>query len=177
MTPNTPLPAIASSDNTCHNPQFSEIKQITMQTPDRVSTPTWFRELCSSGARAYLPPPPSDVESGQSSKTSSPNNSLTALPRCARSKIPRPAPAPSLSTSQLVTFISITCVSQVLSLSAMNQTVAPVMILARYFRVHDYGELSWFSAAYSMSVGTFILPAGKFAHHYDGCANTRLSGN
>jgi hypothetical protein len=67
-----------------------------------------------------------------------------------------------MSTSQLVAFTSITCVSQLLSLSAMNQTVAPVMILARYFGVHNYGELSWFSAAYSMSVGTFILPAGKY---------------
>lgn len=43
----------------------------------------------------------------------------------------------------------------------MNQTVAPVMILARYFKVQNYGELSWFSAAYSMSIGTFILPAGN----------------
>lgn len=66
-----------------------------------------------------------------------------------------------MSVSQLVIFILITCASQLLSLSAMNQTVAPVVILARYFRVQNYGELSWFSAAYSMSVGTFILPAGK----------------
>lgn len=134
-----------------------------MQTPERVSMPTWFCELCSSGARAYLTPPlpPFDVESRLSSKTPSSNNSLTPLPRCERSKMPNSEPAPSLSTSQLVIFISITCVSQLLSLSAMNQTVAPVMILARYFKVQNYGELSWFSAAYSMSIGTFILPAGN----------------
>jgi hypothetical protein len=147
-----------------------------MQAPERISTPTWFCELCSSGARGYLPPPPSDVESGLSSKTSSPNNSLTALPRCERSKTPKQEPAPSMSTSQLVIFISITCASQLLSLSAMNQTVAPVMILARYFRVHNYGELSWFSAAYSMSVGTFILPAGKLSPSCCACINTLDNG-
>lgn len=148
------------------NPQ-SITRSITpiMQTSERVSTPTWICELCSSGAQAYLSPqlPPFDVESRLSSNTSSSNNSLTAVPRSERSKTPKPEPAPSLSTSQLVMFISITCVSQLLSLSAMNQTVAPVMILARYFGVQNYGELSWFSAAYSMSVGTFILPAGKLS--------------
>jgi len=60
-----------------------------------------------------------------------------------------------------LTFISILCMAQFLSLSAMNQTVAPMMILADYFDIHDYGNLSWFSAAFSMTVGTFILPAGS----------------
>lgn len=61
-----------------------------------------------------------------------------------------------------IAFIFITCISQFLSLSALNQTVSPVLILARAFGVEDYGKLSWFSASYSMSVGTFILPAGKW---------------
>jgi len=60
-----------------------------------------------------------------------------------------------------LTFIFILCMAQFLSLSAMNQTVAPMMILADYFDIHDYGNLSWFSAAFSMTVGTFILPAGS----------------
>jgi hypothetical protein len=55
----------------------------------------------------------------------------------------------------------IVCSAQFLLLGGMNQTVAPVMILAEHFHIHDYGTLSWFSAAYSMTVGTFILPAGQ----------------
>jgi hypothetical protein len=51
--------------------------------------------------------------------------------------------------------------AQFLSLGALNQTVAPVMVLADYFNIEDYGTLSWFSASFSMSVGAFILPAGK----------------
>ncbi|KAF2681417.1 MFS general substrate transporter [Lentithecium fluviatile CBS 122367] len=63
-------------------------------------------------------------------------------------------------------FIFITCIAQFLSLSALNQTVAPVLVLADYFHVEDYGTLSWFSASFSMSVGTFILPAGRLGDMY-----------
>lgn len=69
---------------------------------------------------------------------------------------------PLMSRSQEITFIFITCAAQFLSLSALNQTVAPVITLAHYYHVDNYGDLSWFSAAFSMAVGTFILPAGKF---------------
>lgn len=71
-----------------------------------------------------------------------------------------PPPEPSGTRTQEVAFIFITCIAQFLSLSALNQTVAPVLVLAEYFNVEDYGTLSWFSASFSMSVGTFILPAG-----------------
>jgi hypothetical protein len=69
--------------------------------------------------------------------------------------------APCMSLIHQIAFIFIACLAQFLSLGAMNQTVAPVLVLAKYFDVHDYGNLSWFSAAYSMTVGTFILPAGR----------------
>ena len=67
-----------------------------------------------------------------------------------------------MTRSREYAFIFITCIAQFLSLGALNQTVAPVMILARHFQVEDYGTLSWFSASFSMSVGTFILPAGMY---------------
>lgn len=67
---------------------------------------------------------------------------------------------PRMSIIHQVAFVFVACLAQFLSLGAMNQTVAPVLVLAKYFHVLDYGNLSWFSAAYSMTVGTFILPAG-----------------
>ncbi|OAG03103.1 MFS general substrate transporter [Paraphaeosphaeria sporulosa] len=76
-----------------------------------------------------------------------------------------PSP-PSKNWRQELPFIFITCIAQFLSLSALNQTVSPVMVLAKHFRVEDYGNLSWFSASYSMSVGTFILPAGRLGDMY-----------
>lgn len=75
---------------------------------------------------------------------------------------PSPLPQPSLSRAHTVAFVMVTCCAQFLSLCSMNQTVGPVLILAEYFNIFDYGTLSWFSAAYSLSVGTFILPAGTF---------------
>ncbi|KAF2650882.1 MFS general substrate transporter [Lophiostoma macrostomum CBS 122681] len=71
-----------------------------------------------------------------------------------------------MSTRSEIAFIFITCIAQFLSLSALNQTVAPVMVLADYFHIEDYGTLSWFSASFSMSVGTFILPAGRLGDMY-----------
>ncbi len=60
-----------------------------------------------------------------------------------------------LPKSQDAVFVLLLCLAQFLSLAAMNQTVAPLLILASYFNIYDYGNLSWFSAAYSMTVGTF----------------------
>ncbi|KAK3374744.1 major facilitator superfamily-domain-containing protein [Podospora didyma] len=65
-----------------------------------------------------------------------------------------------------VVFVFVLCLAQFLSLAGMNQTVAPLLILAEYFDIRDYGNLSWFSAAYSMTVGTFILPAGRLGDIY-----------
>ncbi|KAK0623699.1 hypothetical protein B0T14DRAFT_565029 [Immersiella caudata] len=70
-------------------------------------------------------------------------------------------PPPPLSLRErthgaLVVFVL--CLGQFLSLAGMIQTVSPLLILAEYFDTHDYGDLSWFSAAYSMTVGTLILP-------------------
>jgi hypothetical protein len=67
----------------------------------------------------------------------------------------------SMSLFRKIALILVACLAQFLNLGGMNQTVAPVMVLADYFGIRDYGTLSWFSAAYSMTVGTFILPAGK----------------
>lgn len=71
-----------------------------------------------------------------------------------------------MSKLHKVAFILVTCLAQFLSLGGMNQTVAPVFLLAKEFNIVDYGMLSWFSAAYSMSVGTFILPAGRLGDMY-----------
>ncbi|CAI6341363.1 unnamed protein product [Periconia digitata] len=73
---------------------------------------------------------------------------------------------PPMNITREIAFIFVTCLAQFLSLSAMNQTVAPVLVLADYFHVEDYGTLSWFSASFSMSVGTFILPAGRLGDMY-----------
>jgi MFS family permease len=71
-----------------------------------------------------------------------------------------------MSRTHKIAFVLVACLAQFLSLGGLNQTVAPVFLFAKYFKIQDYGTLSWFSAAYSMSVGTFILPAGRLGDMY-----------
>ncbi|QDS69171.1 hypothetical protein FKW77_010558 [Venturia effusa] len=72
----------------------------------------------------------------------------------------------AMSLLRKIALVLVASSAQFLNLGGMNQTVAPVMILADYFQIRDYGTLSWFSASYSMSVGTFILPAGRLGDMY-----------
>jgi hypothetical protein len=58
-------------------------------------------------------------------------------------------------------FIVNTCLAQFLSLAALAQTVAPLLIIGADLQVTDPGLLSWFMAAFSLTLGTMILPAGR----------------
>ncbi|KAF2200367.1 YOR378W-like protein [Delitschia confertaspora ATCC 74209] len=58
------------------------------------------------------------------------------------------------------------CLSQFLSLGGLYQTVAPLTVFIDYFHIEKYGTLSWLSASYSLTVGTFILPAGRLGDMY-----------
>lgn len=58
-------------------------------------------------------------------------------------------------------FIFTVCLAQMLQLAGLAQSIAPLHIIGNSFDVHDAGRLSWTAAAYSLTVGTFILPAGR----------------
>jgi len=45
-------------------------------------------------------------------------------------------------------------------------SIAPVYRIAHSFNTLNLGELSWFVAAYSLTVGSFILVAGQFGDVY-----------
>lgn len=58
-------------------------------------------------------------------------------------------------------FIFMICMAQFLALAGLAQSIAPLEIIGRSFGVTDEGELSWYPAAFSLTLGTFILPAGR----------------
>lgn len=76
-------------------------------------------------------------------------------------------------------FVFNVSLAQVISLASLATTIAPVLVIGESFGVHDLGQSSWwveiqkiwragtdsivprFTAAYSMTLGTFILPAGR----------------
>ncbi|CDS82412.1 related to aminotriazole resistance protein [Sporisorium scitamineum] len=54
------------------------------------------------------------------------------------------------------------CTAMLLTQSALGQTVLPIRSIARTFDVeHSDAQQSWFAASFSLTVGTFVLPAGR----------------
>ncbi|CAK4026504.1 hypothetical protein D0861_00252 [Lecanosticta acicola] len=75
------------------------------------------------------------------------------------------APAP-FSPGHEIIFIFVICMAQFLSLAGLAQSIAPLNIIGRSFGVTDEAQLSWYPAAFSLTVGTFILPAGRLGDMY-----------
>lgn len=74
------------------------------------------------------------------------------------SKVERPKSLPSD-----VLFVAIICSSQLLTQAGLALSIVPQHIIGRSFGIDNQpGKLSWFSSGYSLTVGTFILIAGRF---------------
>lgn len=74
------------------------------------------------------------------------------------SKVERPKSLPSE-----VLFVAIICSSQLLAQAGLALSIVPQHIIGRSFDIDNQsGKLSWFSSGYSLTVGTFILIAGRF---------------
>jgi MFS family permease len=53
-----------------------------------------------------------------------------------------------------------------MSQAGLGQGIVPLYTIGNSFGIHNPGELSWFPAAFSLTVGTFILIAGRFGDLY-----------
>lgn len=60
-----------------------------------------------------------------------------------------------------ILFILTVAVSHLMTQAALGQALAPIDIIAESFGKISPGEKSWFIAAYSLTVGTFILISGR----------------
>ncbi|SNX82880.1 related to aminotriazole resistance protein [Melanopsichium pennsylvanicum] len=64
-----------------------------------------------------------------------------------------------------LTGIAALCMAMLLTQSALGQSVLPLTYIASTFNVLDSpdasGQQSWFAASFSLTVGTFVLPAGR----------------
>ena len=76
--------------------------------------------------------------------------------------------AATFSAIHEIAFIFMICMAQFLALAGLAQSIAPLGIIGRSFGVRDEGELSWYPAAFSLTVGTFILPAGRLVGLWSG---------
>ncbi|KAG9577187.1 hypothetical protein KCU77_g14660, partial [Aureobasidium melanogenum] len=90
-------------------------------------------------------------------------------------KIGHEAPPPVLETpakaklnARELLFIVNVCMAQFLTLGGLGQSVAPLFIIGKDLGVAatDLGTMSWYTAAFSLTVGAFILPAGRLGDMY-----------
>lgn len=68
-----------------------------------------------------------------------------------------------ISTIRKLALVFLICLTQLLTQSFLSQTIVPYHYVTRTFGVEDDpGEVSWMSASFSLTVGTFILISGRF---------------
>ncbi|PWY88217.1 MFS general substrate transporter [Aspergillus heteromorphus CBS 117.55] len=65
-----------------------------------------------------------------------------------------------------IAFIAVVCMAQFMTQAGLCMSIAPAHIIGDTFNTTSAGELSWFAAAYSLTVGTFILVAGRLGDVY-----------
>jgi MFS family permease len=65
-----------------------------------------------------------------------------------------------------IAFVGVLCMAQLMTQAALGQAIAPLHIIGNSFSITSPGQLSWIPAAYSLTVGTFILIAGRLGDLY-----------
>lgn len=81
-------------------------------------------------------------------------------------RVPLPPPL-SISQTRELAFVALICLCQIITQAGVAQTINCPTEIGRTFGVeNDPGKLSWFSASYSLTLGTFILVAGRLGDLY-----------
>ena len=74
---------------------------------------------------------------------------------------------PPISLPREIAFVLTICMAQFMTLAGLGQAIAPLHIIGGSFGVDkDPAQLAWIPAAYSLTVGTFILIAGRLGDIY-----------
>lgn len=75
--------------------------------------------------------------------------------------VPLPGQDSGLSPWHERAFVLTICLAQLFSLAGLAQSFAPLPLIAKDLNVSNPGEMAWLTASYSMTLGSFILPAGR----------------
>ncbi|ERS98881.1 hypothetical protein HMPREF1624_04073 [Sporothrix schenckii ATCC 58251] len=89
--------------------------------------------------------------------------SLRRLPSLRRPppKTPSPNAPHGFSLLHEALFVLVVCLSQVLMLAGIAQALVPAQAMSRSFPDASPGNIAWYTAAYGLTSGTFVLPAGR----------------
>jgi MFS family permease len=106
------------------------------------------------GRAAYLPST-DDINAALLSKE------INRKPVPRRTSGPPSSAPPGFSLIQEIMFVLIICLAQALMLAGIAQALVPASIIGRSLGDTSPGSLAWYSAAYGLTAGTFVLPAGR----------------
>ncbi|MCJ1310874.1 hypothetical protein MMC25_004542 [Agyrium rufum] len=73
---------------------------------------------------------------------------------------------PPQSLAKEILFITVVCAAQFMTQAGLALGIVPLHIIGESLQIQDAGTLSWFAAGYSLTVGTFILIAGRLGDVY-----------
>ena len=73
---------------------------------------------------------------------------------------------PPKSLWREIIFITVVCMAQFMTQAGLGMGIVPAHIIGVGLNATDPGELSWFAASYSLTVGTFILVSGRLGDIY-----------
>lgn len=82
------------------------------------------------------------------------------------SRVPTASEEPQFGLLRETVFVATVISAQLLTQASLAQSVAPAHVIGASFGTSDPGALSWLAAGYSLTVGTFILPAGRWGDLY-----------
>lgn len=155
-TPGTPITIGGRADDemmqTIHlepEPEPEPVLQIGRYTYVRSDADEFCMSLIrEDGTRRYMTKPVSRMGSHSFRKSQ-----------------PKPKPKSmgphGFSLTHEALFVLIICLSQVLMLSGIAQALVPAKIMGQSFPDTQPGDLAWYTAAYGLTSGTFVLPAGR----------------
>ncbi|OTB11846.1 hypothetical protein K445DRAFT_67434 [Daldinia sp. EC12] len=69
--------------------------------------------------------------------------------------------AETLSLPREILFVFVICLAQLFTQNGLGQTISIIHTIGNDFGITNPGELSWFMAGYSLTIGTFILFSGR----------------
>lgn len=68
---------------------------------------------------------------------------------------------PKMPLLREIAFIAVVAISHLMTQAAMGQALAPLSIIGATFGTNSLADMTWYIAAHSLTVGTFILVSGR----------------
>lgn len=158
------LPASAGrpkSDGVLHEDFLAALAKAR---ESRASGPTVLRSQPRKTPKSEQHPTPSSIRIGKytyvrQEDEADPETEEQEVPE---DTTPKGSPdGPPLTLLHEIAFVLVICIAQSLMLAGISQALIPAGIIGSSLGLARPADLAWFSAAYALTSGAFVLPAGR----------------